>query len=168
MRTSWFGHLFSAACLSVVAACLPPPDFVDDAGFQIWCGERLCKWTLEEGDIARVSTWHDHDYGVELVGSPVLLSQDAQSIGGCIRVETVSSVAASAEVFVEVDTDGDGLIDWQVRVPPSEVYQSRAYEQSTAVGRDAVYFLRKSGTGRAVLARVRISDDCVGDGDQRR
>ena len=82
-------------------------DVVDDAGFQLWCGETLCVWTLEEGEMDKVSTWHDHDYGVELVGAPVLLSQDARASAQCVRLETVSDVDASAVVTVEIDTDGD-------------------------------------------------------------
>ena len=36
-------------------------------GFDAWCGDRLCHWTLEKGEIRRVSTWHAGDDGVELV-----------------------------------------------------------------------------------------------------
>ncbi len=153
----------AVSCIALglaLSAC--ETDVVDDAGFQLWCGETLCVWTLEEGEIDKVSTWHDHDYGVELVGAPVLLSQDARASAQCVRLETVSDVDASAVVTVEIDTDGDGESDHVVPVPPTDGYESRSVEVVLDLPPkpDTVYYVRKSGEGRAVLARLRISREC--------
>ena len=146
------------ACLmSVAAAC--ETDLIDDPGFQLWSGEQLCTWELEEGEIRKVSTWHDHDYGVELVGSPVLLSQPGQSGASCVRIEVTSEVEPSAMVSVEVDADGDGAIDWVVPVQPSDGFVSRMQDVALSVSA-GVFYLRKSGQGRAVVARLRVSAEC--------
>lgn len=158
MRSTGLGCALVVTLLVTLPAC--EVDLIDDPGFQIWCGETLCNWALEEGEIARVSTWHDHDYGVELIGSPVVLSQQGRSGATCVRVETVSHVAASAEVTVEIDVEDDGVIDEVVPVPPTTGFESRRREVRLDASTETVYFVRKSGTGRAVLARVRIDQRC--------
>ena len=110
-------------CLASLAAC--ETDLIDDPGFQLWCGEELCAWELEEGEIRKVPTWHTHDYGVDLVGAPVLLSQGAQSSASCVRIEVTSRVEEDAMVTVEVDADGDGDVDRTVPVGSSERFVSQ-------------------------------------------
>jgi len=144
--------------LSGATAC--ETDLIDDAGFQLWCGDRLCAWELEEGEIRKVSTWHEHDYGVELLGAPVLLSQAAQDVAVCVRIEVTSEVDAGAMVSVEVDADGDGEVEWSVRLQSSEGFVSRVYDFALHVSTDGVFYLRKLGQGRAVVARFRVSDEC--------
>jgi len=143
---------------SMAAAC--ETDLIDDPGFQLWCGERLCAWELEEGEIRKVSTWHEHDYGVELVGSPVLLSQGSQGSASCVRIEVTSKIESGAMATVEVDADGDGDVDWIVPVVGSDGFVSRAQELALDVSIDSVFYLRKSGQGEAVVARLRVSEEC--------
>ena len=147
--------LLAAALLSTAATC--ETDLIEDAGFQLWCGERLCAWDLEEGEIRKVATWHTHDYGVELVGAPVLLSSPSARSGSSVRVEVVSDVAQGAMVSVEIDRDGDGAIDRVLPVPPSDGFVSRVWQSEGSVDASGVFFVRKSGEGRAVVARLRIS-----------
>lgn len=133
-------------------------DLVDDAGFQLWCGERLCVWDLEQGEIERVGTWHEHDYGVSFVSDDVRLSQRTARGGGtCIT--TTARIDRSAMVTVEIDVDGDGRIDWVQPIRPSPVY---AYEiwDGPSVERDGVVYVRKVGPGRAVVARLRVFGHC--------
>ena len=145
-------------CLASVAAC--ETDLVDDPGFQLWCGEELCAWDLEEGEIRKVPTWHTHDYGVDLVGAPVLLSQGARSSASCVRIEVTSKVEAGAMVTVEVDADGDGDVDLTVPVGSSERFVSRVHDVELDVSIEGVFYLRKSGQGEAVVARLRVSEEC--------
>lgn len=144
--------------LASAASC--ETDLIDDPGFQLWCGEELCAWELEEGEIRKVPTWHTHDYGVELVGAPVLLSQGARSSASCVRIEVTSKIESGAMVAVEVDEDGDGEVDWTVPVGSSERFVSRAYDMELDLSYDGVVYLRKSGQGEAVVARLRVSEEC--------
>jgi len=136
-------------------------DVIDDAGFQLWCGESLCSWVVEEGEIRRVSTWHEHDYGVELVGAPVLLSQSTQRGACAVRVEVTSEIDEAASVSVEIDRNGDGVIDRSVVVPSSDGYMSRAWEVGVDLTDEGTIYLRKSGEGHAVIARLRVSAKCL-------
>lgn len=141
------------------AAC--ETDVVDDTGFQLWCGESLCSWVVEEGEIGKVSTWHEHDYGVALVGSPVLLSQSAQRGACAVRIEVTSEIDEAATVSVEIDGDGDGVVDRSVVVPSSDGYTSRAWEVGVDLTHEGTIYLRKSGEGHAVIARLRVSAKCL-------
>ena len=152
--------LFSSMAFLLSAATCET-DLVDDPGFQLWCGEQLCAWDLEEGEIRKVPTWHTHDYGVDLVGAPVLLSQGARSSASCVRIEVTSQIESGAMVTVEVDADGDGEVDWTVPVGSSERFVSRAHDVEVDVSIEAVFYLRKSAQGEAVVARLRVSEECA-------
>ncbi len=143
------------ACLLCGAATCES-DLIDDVGFQLWCGERLCSWDLEEGEVLKVSTWHNHDYGVELVGSPVLLSHQGSGSASSVLFEVVSKVEPGAMVTVELDEDGDGGVDWVTPIPPSDDFVSRTWSSESSV-RGPVFYVRKSGEGQAVIARLRAT-----------
>jgi hypothetical protein len=143
------------ALLSTAATC--ETDLIEDAGFQLWCGDRLCAWDTEQGEIRKVGTWHTHDYGVELVGAPVLLSSPAVRSASSVRIEVVSDIEEGAMVTVEIDRDGDGYIDWVLPIPPSDGFVSRVWSSGVGVGINGVFYVRKSGPGHAVVARLRVS-----------
>lgn len=147
--------LLIAGLLCMAVTC--ETDLIDDAGFQLWCGDRLCAWDLEEGSIAKVATWHTHDYGVDLLGPRVVLSAPSSDSTSSVRIEVTSNIEENATVFLEIDRDGDGAIDWSVFIPPSNGYVSRIWDPDIGVGFDGVFYIRKSGEGRAVLARVRAA-----------
>ncbi len=143
-------------------------DVIDDAGFQMWCGNSLCAWSLEEGDIRRVPTWHEHDYAVELVGSPVVLSQQAQrSSAACVRVELIADVEPAAQMTAEIDYDGDGRSDWTTPID-RQGFRSMAWDVRPGVDRGSVFYLRKAGEGRAVVTQLRASSECDDPPDLRR
>lgn len=145
--------------LAVTVGCYET-DVIDDAGFQFWCGEQLCAWELHEGDIARVPTWHEHDYGVELLGAPVLLSQQAQRSADCLRLELIADVDPVAMLSIEIDRDADGDIDWSSPID-RRGFQSMAWELGSGVRSGAIFFIRKSAEGRAVVSQLRASDECT-------
>jgi len=148
--------LLSLACL-LSAAVTCESDIIDDPSFQLWCGQRLCVWDTEEGEIRKVPTWHTNDYGVDLVGSPVLLSQEARNSASSVRIEVTSQIQQGTIVSVEIDHEGDGRIDWKVTVPPSEDFTNHEWRVDEGVSSDGIFYLRKSGEGRAVVARLRAS-----------
>lgn len=155
-----------AALLLALMACLMSAgvtcetDLIDNAGFQLWCGERLCAWDLEEGEIRKVPTWHTHDYGIELIGPSVLLSQPSQSSASCVRIEVTSEIEPSALVSVEGDANGDGSVDWTVFIEPSDRFDRRVQDVERSLSVDGIVYLRKSGQGGAVVARLRVSREC--------
>lgn len=142
-----------------VAGVTCQTDLIDDAGFQLWCGEELCVWDLEEGEIERVATWHEHDYGVSLVSDDVLLSQPAEYESASACIVTTSRIEPGAVVSVEIDWDGDGVIDWAQPIPPSDTFVYQAFEgPGPELG--GVFYVRKVGEGEAVLARLRVTGRC--------
>jgi hypothetical protein len=153
-------YLLAALVLgSTLPACFET-DVIDDAGFQIWCGDTLCAWTVEQGQVLRVPTWHEHDYAVELVGAPVVLSQQAQrSSSSCVRVELIADVEPSANMTAEIDYDGDGAIDWK-RAIDREGFRSMAWDVRPGNTTASVFYLRKAAEGRAVVTQLRASSEC--------
>ena len=140
-------------------------DVIDDPGFQFWCGETLCAWTVEQGAVRKVPTWHEHDYAVELVGSPVVISQQAaEGFGYCVRIELIADVETSAMLTIEIDYGGDGSIDWTSPVS-REGFRSLAWEvrPGSEANSDSIFIVRKSGEGRAVLTQLRAYERCYGD-----
>jgi hypothetical protein len=111
----------------------------------------------EEGEIRKVPTWHTNDYGVDLVGSPVVLSQEARNSASSVRIEVTSQIQQGTIVSVEIDHEGDGRIDWTVTVPPSDDFTNHEWRVDEGVSSDGIFYLRKSGDGRAVVARLRAS-----------
>lgn len=141
---------------------------IDDAGFDLWCGDRLCRWTLEKGAIAPTATWHSGDDGVDMIGAEVALSQlteVAANDGTCIAFDLVADVAADAEVTLEVDVYGDGTVDHVERIPTSD-WRPISFRLAMPERYQGVRFrLRKLG-GHAVLANIGAEiapeRECVG------
>lgn len=130
---------------------------IDDRGFDLWCGDALCNWTLEKGEVRRAPTWHDADSGVEMVGDDVAISQDTpveDADGTCVRVTMVADVDESAEVRLAVDVYADGTVESDERVPTSD-WRKLTYLLRMPDGYQGVRFrLSKVGSGRAVLANI--------------
>lgn len=130
---------------------------IDDRGFDLWCGEELCNWTLEKGEVRRAPTWHDADSGVEMVGDDVAISQDTpveDADGHCVRVTMVADVEESAEVRLAVDVNVDGTVESDERIPTSD-WRKLTYLLRMPEGYQGVRFrLSKVGSGRAVLANI--------------
>lgn len=147
--------LVLALPLLMAGECEPP--LVTDSGFDLWCGDALCAWQLDEGAIAKVPTWHARDYGVELVSPLTTISQllpYGSADVACIHFKLLADIDPSVNVVLDLDFD-DGSshvlqtlstgawtpIDYQLVAP--------TYFQSVRVS------IRKSGAGRAVLAQIR-------------
>jgi len=158
MKTSL--TLASLACLAL-AGC--PLD--DDPGFDDWCGDQLCHWQLVDGQIAKAPTWHERDYGVELVGAPVTLTQrpDISSVG-CLEFKVIADIDPAASVTLELDFRADGTTEYRERIP-SATWQPLTFLVHAPSWYDGVALtIRKESDGHAVLARLELGDGegCTG------
>jgi hypothetical protein len=140
---------------------------IKDPGFDLWCGDRLCDWKTERGQIKQVPTWHAGDDGVELVGGDVAISQATfvnSGDGTCIEFSMLTNIASDAEVHLQFDVFGDGTVDHDERVPTAG-WAPVSYKVLIAPPFNGVTFrLTKTGPGQAVLAEIKaeISGDCPG------
>jgi hypothetical protein len=144
-------------------------DYVDDYGFQLWCGDVLCAWDLEEGHIERAPTWHEADYGVSFVDDPTAISQLVPSTHlyhGCMRFEAITAVQANAEVRLELDFEDDGSVELERTLERAD-WENTLFYVNPPTRYDQVRIrLVKYGEGWAVVARLRVQDasaeDCAG------
>lgn len=155
--------LVLAAMTSVlVAGC--DDELIDDATFRLWCLDELCSWKLEAGKVRPAPTWHKDDYGVELVETPTVISQDLKKSAECLVFTTVADVAPNAQVTVGIDFTGDGVADYEQPIAAvgfREVTTKVTAPRATSVPR---IFISKKGVGKAVLAQIRLrsGDGCSG------
>lgn len=145
-------------------------DLLDDASFDLWCGDELCGWVLEEGEVEKVATWHSEDHGVGLVGERVALSQLAditEADASCIWLSLVADQEDAVDLTLALDFMDDGTVDFEHRIT------------ATGYGRDSTQVrpperfqgmrvrLIKEGGGAAVVAQIRAQrtaeEDCAGE-----
>jgi len=136
-------------------------DILEDVAFQFWCGDQPCEWEVEEGEVRQVPSWHEHDYAIELVGAPVVVSQLAKrGSRSCVRIELIADVEPSAMFFVEIDFDDDGSVDWRSPVN-RQGFQSMSWDvRHASSARDWRFILHKAAEGRAVITQLRASTEC--------
>ncbi len=138
-----------------------------DPGFDMWCGDKLCAWQLEQGEIRRVATWHRSDYGVELDSDPVIISQLSDvtsSQAQCFDFELQADHDDGVSLTLELDFLDDGQVD--ARQPlASDDWRPVHYSMTPPSWYESVRFtIRKDGPGRAVLTQIKVTagDDCSG------
>jgi hypothetical protein len=129
-----------------------------DPSFDNWCDRNLCDWTTRQGQIAKVSTWHESDLGVSFVETPTEISQllklNAEH-APCLLFDTIADVVPEADVSILIDFNDDGVDEEQQvsvlrwKSVPFPVRAPVAYE-SVRVS------VIKRGEGRAVLALMRV------------
>jgi len=132
-------------------------EIIRDPGFDLWCGDQLCTWQLEKGDVRRVATWHQGDSGVEMVGDDVSISQLTpveSSDGTCVFFELVADVAEDAEVRLLMDVYGDGTVEYDERIPTSDWRRLTYLVRMPSLYEGVRFRLTKRGAGRAVLANI--------------
>jgi hypothetical protein len=90
------------------------PSAIEGEAQKLWCGEELCRWTVEEGEAHPVRTWHELDPEVRLSGPTVRLSRidtippDAKL---CATFDVWVRAPEGASVRFEVDLAGDGTVE---------------------------------------------------------
>ena len=145
-----------------------PTSLVDDPGFDSWDENSLSAWQVDEGSITKAATWHSEDYGVEMVGSPVQISQVlnvSQTGGQCFEFYLMSDVEPSSGVWVGVDFNEDGEADIKQMLTGGGFQTSEFQIPEPAWFYQARFIIRKEGEGRAVLAEMAIRRiaSCAGD-----
>lgn len=129
-----------------------------DPGFDLWCGDVLCAWKLERGDVRRVPTWHAADSGVELVSEGTAIEQFTpvdSNDGTCLRFDLISDVAENAQVELGVDIYGDGSIERSFSIPTAH-WKPVSFAFAVRPPFTGIRFdIAKQGPGHAVVARMR-------------
>ncbi|HTL31851.1 MAG TPA: hypothetical protein VL326_01935 [Kofleriaceae bacterium] len=133
-----------------------------DPGFDLWCGEELCAWKTERGQVKRVPTWHEGDAGVYMAGTDVAIEQLTpvnSNDDTCIVFDLVANVDENSEVYFNVDIQGDGKLEMHERIPTSH-WKPLSYKIRIKPPYDGIRFeLTKNGTGDAVLANIGANTD---------
>ena len=98
----------------VLPACRSGELLQTDDFQKLWCGERLCRWTVDAGEVRRVTTWHELDPEVGLSGPLARLSRiDAVPAGAklCAVIEVDVGELADNRLRLEVDLADDGTVE---------------------------------------------------------
>jgi hypothetical protein len=134
------------------------PDILVNFSFDMWCGEELCGWEVEAGEVLRAPTWHSADYGAQLVGDEVIISQLTevnQDEVQCIAFQLMADRTPGVRLTLEMDFLDDGAPeltqtitadDWSLAtfvVTPPERFQ------------DLRFRISKQGSGDAVVGQIR-------------
>lgn len=150
----------------LIAACGAgddgPPD--PNPSLDQWCNGQPCGWSVELGQVKRVSTWHNQDYAVEFEGpGDVQLSQVRPAIAAqCLVFDVVTQMDEDARLTLRVDFNNDGRVDWFQSASELD-WKSVPFSIPTPTFYDSVRFIvLKEGPGKAVVAQIVISgeDDC--------
>jgi hypothetical protein len=162
---AWLSRIF-AAILAVM--CMAPGcsgDALEDSTFRLWCGEALCSWKLDTGHVQRAPTWHQDDYGVELVDAPTVISQKTTEGTDCMKFSAVGDVEAAADAKIGIDFDEDGASDYEQPIAEThwQSFSTQIYLPQS-FGRRFRFIIQKNGAGRAVLAEIRLQnvESCSG------
>jgi hypothetical protein len=131
---------------------------IKDPGFDLWCGDTLCDWTVERGVISKVPTWNEGDPGVSLDGNDVAIEQVspvAASDGACIELDMIANVEDTAQVAINFDIYDDGSVD-DSQIIPTSSWQPVSFiiDVAGTTWTGMRFEITKTGSGHAVLAQI--------------
>lgn len=160
-------------CALLGASLLACGDAADDAPFSNgtfdnWCDAGPCNWVTRQGAIERTKTWHKDDLGVSFVETPTEITQRFTlnaTRAPCILFDTIADVAPEARVSMLLDFNDDGIVDVKQTISALR-WKSVPFPVRAPVAYDKVRLsVIKEGTGRAVLAQMRVVPQyvCVGE-----
>ncbi|MGD0526962.1 MAG: hypothetical protein ABSE49_17590 [Polyangiaceae bacterium] len=162
MSTTW--RLRTRASLAVVSAfglvtlggdC--DGDIVQDPTFRDWCGDSLCAWHLDAGVVKPVPTWNEDDLGVGFVDTPTEISQaTTESSATCVLFTSVADIDPAADMTIAVDFNSDGSFEFTGPIGATQWQRVQTEITAPAAYQGITFVLRKSGSGTAVLAEMRI------------
>ena len=148
--------------------CDPGVPEVFYEGFERWCGDLPCDWTLESGTAERVTTIHAGEHGVRLEGRmsreiDAELSQDPEEELGFLMVWC--DAGAGLEISVDIDEGGTpGVITGTIdagTVPEDGLMETRevplgARMTPTVPTTATRITIEVTGTGGCTLDELRI------------
>ncbi len=159
LRRSLVIVFVALACALFATGC---DDIIKDPNFHTWCGDSLCSWKLESGEIRKAPTWHKNDTGVELLDSSAAshVTAISQVVAGatykCLEFSVIADVAAEAQVYVEVDFGADGTAEYKQQIAAVGFRVQKTQITAPARYTGMKLTLSKRGSGRAVLAQMDV------------
>lgn len=162
--------LLFLAVLPLMGASTCGPDLIENAGFDLWCGDQLCNWEVEEGEVARVPTWHERDTGAELIGPRVAISQlseATQAEVACIHFSLIANAEPGADLELQMDFLDDGVVEYTAPVPATN-WEEVSFHVTPPTWFEGLRFrIVKTGEASAVIAQVRAqtepAEDCTAE-----
>jgi hypothetical protein len=135
-------------------------NIVNDPTFRDWCGNTLCSWTVDYGQIQRVPTWTEEDFGVAFLDNGSKGTQISQvtqeNQATCILFTSVGDIDPGAQMSVGVDFNNDGTIDQNVTLGSTTWHEVQAQITAPPAYDGITFYVTKAGTGTAILAEMRI------------
>jgi hypothetical protein len=135
-------------------------DIVQDPTFRDWCGASLCSWKTDFGQIQRVATWNQEDFGVSFLDNGAKGTEISQvtseNQATCILFTSVGNIDPTADLTVSVDFDNDGTIDYTAPLDAATWHKVRSEITAPSSYQGITFYVRKNGTGTAVLAEMAI------------
>jgi hypothetical protein len=136
-----------------------PASIVTDPSFDLWCGNELCAWQTDMGQIRRASTWNRDDYGVEFVGNPAQISQLVdRPVVGCLKFEMLADIDPTVSLTLKMDFQDDGTIEYNQPVSGVDWSPIKYFISAPTWDEKVRFIIEKSGEGHATLAHIRIAD----------
>lgn len=125
--------------------------------FDLWCGKQLCGWQTDRGDTKRISTWHNEEYALSLVGDDVQVSylSDAAPVH-CMPLMLTADVGNEAQLSLLLDFNDDGEIEYEQAITTDGWLSRYVPVFPPADYKNVRYILRKTGKGHAAFARFRL------------
>ncbi len=156
----------AAVGLTVLSGSSCDNDLLHDPGMDMWCGEQLCSWTTEYGEVRKVATWHEMDEGAQLRAPATAMSQLAwidQHDADCIRFSLLADRDDDARLYLEIDFDDDGVLEYSHEIP-SDDFELATFHVETPGTYEGVRFrVRSQGWGHAVVAQIRAEGVASGN-----
>jgi hypothetical protein len=136
-------------------------NIVNDPTFRDWCGDSLCSWQTDSGQIRRVPTWDANDLGVSFLDNGAVGTEISQateeSQATCILFTSVGNIDPAADMSLTVDFDNDGVIDFTAPLGAATWTKVQTEITAPATYRGITFRVKKSGTGTAILAEMTIT-----------
>lgn len=120
MKASRMRPKLAATLLLGFVACQSGEPFPETAPAdqRLWCGEKLCEWTVLEGQAGRSPGWHERDPGVRLSGTRAALSRRSQleAPAGdgpplCLWYQVHAKLGSGTSLQLQVDIGDDGSFE---------------------------------------------------------
>jgi len=139
---------------------------IRDPGFDLWCGEQLCSWKLDHGEVDQIPTWNPGDDGVDLLGSDTAiyqLSPVTSADGACLQFDVIADVDPGVDARFQVDIFDDGTMDLDLPIPASR-WEPLIYRFTIDGPYQGVQFwVVKHSAGHAAFAQLQAHT--CGDGE---